>query len=103
MGNLPTKLAKEVRTRFAYAIDPNSEKFSPILSAATILNPEFFPMIPPYLFDAGKQEVERWFKRIPNDETQIVTQPVQYNRLSRLAAQNNKAAFNPDTSFKRYF
>lgn len=69
LGDLPTKLANKMRRRFEYAIDPESTKFSSLLSAATILHPGFYTFLSQDLFEKGKQEIEQWFSNV---STQVI-------------------------------
>lgn len=100
LGELPAKLANELRKYFAYALDPNSSDFSPILSAATILNPGLCSLLPPNLFNEGKNEIKKWFKRVPSQSTTVSTPIVTNNPFGRLAAQRNSLATDPKISWQ---
>lgn len=82
---MPKLLAKEIRRRFAYAIDENSVKFMPILSAATMLHPNYCNLLPDNLFETGKKELKVWINRVPPQEQAApnsVRQSTPFNRLS---------------------
>lgn len=87
-------LAKELRRRFAYSLDSNSDTFMPIFSAATILNPEFCALLPEDLFNAGREEIKVWINRIPS-KTSIqapIRQSIMFSRLpiQRLSSGQNE-------------
>lgn len=96
------KLAQELRRRFAYAIDKDSLKFSPILASGTILNPKICALLPKDLFDAGKKEIERWFFRIQTST--VLENPVPINSsmpFDRLAAKQRLVVTEPSSELNR--
>lgn len=106
MGDLPTKLAKEVRSYFGYAIDPKhqvkttkSQPFLPLLSAASVLHPEKRFILPEDIVTAGKSEIARWISKLPLSEDTIIP-PAVPQKYARLAAQMSSAA--PVQSFNRF-
>lgn len=99
LGDLPSKLSNELRRRFAKIIDPTSSNFSPLYSAATLIHPDFFSLLPEELVIAGKAEIGRWISRLPTDElSPLTTKPVS-SRFSRLAAQQTLIA-KPNVSWE---
>lgn len=86
---MPSTLAEKIRRRFAYAIDMNSDKFMPVFSAATVLHPEFCAYLPKKFFDVGKEEIDKWIKRLPpKASTQPASTPArQLSMFSRLSSQ----------------
>jgi hypothetical protein len=99
---LPIRLSTELRQRFSYAIDPKSPKFSPLLSAASILHPKICPLLPPELVIAGTAEIGRWIANLPPSQTQVAVTPIQSNRFRRLASQRS-SVIGLNYSWKRYF
>jgi len=100
---LPIKLATEVRRRFAYAIDQKFSKFSPILSAATILHPKFCLLLPKDLFEAGKNEIGKWIMRIPTRDIPAPTPSIQSGPFARLSQQQARSVPTATTPWNRYF
>lgn len=98
LDTLPSILSKEIRQRFAYAIDPDSMKFMPVFSSATILNPELYALLLDELFNAGKEEIKVWINRLPPQQAvqTPVRQQAMFSRLSnqRLANVNTERSSN---------
>lgn len=92
-----------MRKYFGYAIDVNASKFSPLLSAATILHPKYVYFLEDdsvkALFEAGTIEIEQWIKRIPANTSEIPS--IQSTRFNRLAAKRLASASNQNSSWKR--
>jgi hypothetical protein len=93
-------LANEIRRRFGYAIDPKSGKFMRIFSAATILHPEFYSLLPNELFNAGKEEIVLWVNRLPSQQT--TSAPIHQSTLFKRLPTQRLVSGNSGIEFDRY-
>lgn len=93
-----------MRIFFAYAINPDSPKFSPLPSAATILHPSFCSLLPANQFERGKGEIERWLSKISAQQTPVPIQNTasQSNMFGRLAAEQRQTTLNSVQSHTKY-